>query len=72
MYAGETKKAYKLHEFKFNEEDDGKYALTLDNINKLDACEFDGDKHPVSGESCQPLIENMISDSIILKIVSIL
>ena len=41
----------------YNDPDDDMYALSVDNIKKLNACEFEDDKNPITDEICIPIIE---------------
>lgn len=41
----------------YNDPDDDMYALSVDNIEKLNACEFEGDKNPITNEECTSTIE---------------
>ena len=46
------KNFYNYNNTKFGEEDDGKYALSVNNIDRLNACEFEDDKNPINNSIC--------------------
>ena len=41
----------------FGEEDDGKYALSVNNIDRLNACDFEDGKNPINNSICNSGIE---------------
>ena len=45
----------------FGEEDDGKYALSMSNIDRLNACDFEDGKNPINNSICNSVIETFNS-----------